>query len=188
MHMNELIQLPFGGPISIGYVDDITKEWRPLQSKDHNLILYGAADILAKLAMGNLDYVISAMYFEFTNGVVPTITNTDRSINVDYYTGLADPKSYIRSAIDSTPALSSSDDELFTANITTYFAATAGTTGENSVAFNQGAGSSVYGGALVATPTSDKADDIVFARFYFSTPVTKVNGSQIGIKWSVQFN
>lgn len=183
--MMEIIDKIIGGPLEWGYVDEKTGLWIPQGYKKRNLILYGAADILAKVASGNASYVISSMYFEFTNGVVPTVTPA-RDEGQSYYAGLSNPQDFIRSAIDNSPTFTNSDSN-FEHNIVRFFATTSGSTGQLGRTFSQTAGSKVYGGALVATPTNSFSGDIVFARFYFTSPATKLDGTQIGIKWGMLF-
>jgi len=177
----------FGGPMEIGYVQESSGLWIPQFTVPRNLILYRGADILARLLGGDTKYIVNTMYFEYTNGVVPSITPLPGE-GQSYYSGLTGSQDFIRSPVDLTPLWSSSDVAKYTGNIVRFFSATAGTAGYHSVAFSQGAGSKVYGGALVATPTDAFSGDIVFARFYFPSALTKLDGMQIGIKWGVQFS
>lgn len=187
---SDTTQLPFGGPIQLGYVDEQTGLWTPAGAKDKNLIFYSASNILGHLLRGDTSYAVSKMYLEFSNTTPSAPVNTDRAITTSYYTGLSDPIDYIRVNIDSTPVLAdSSGIGTFSTNQVTFFGITAGTVGVNGTAFSQAAGSTVYGGALIASPTGNIADDIIFARFYASSPnwVAKLNSTQIGIKWNVVF-
>jgi len=179
----ELVQKPFGGPIQIGYVRDGI--WTPTQDKDHNLVLYGGSDILGRLAAGDPSYFINHMYFEFSNAVPPAVVPLPGE-GQSYYAGLGGTEDFVRAPISFTPNTSASGID-FVSNVTEFFGVTAGATGYHGLPFSQAAGSQVYGAALVSTPTSDFVGDVVFARFYFTTPVTVVNGSQIGVDWHVQF-
>lgn len=188
MQKLEQATIPFGGPIEIGYLHE-DGSWEPVQVKDKNLILYGSADALAKVISGDKTYAISTVYFEFTNDTVaPTVTNTDRAVNVSYYTGLSGLQDYIRSVIDLSPSFSTSDNTKYSNNVVTFFGVTSSSVGIKGNTFSQAAGSKVYGAALVISPTNDISGDKVFARFYFTTAQAKTNNSQIGVKWSVQFS
>lgn len=180
-----------GGPIDIGYVDEKTGLWTPVINKDRNLIFYAGSDILGHLLRGDSTYAVTKMYLEFSNTTPSPPTNTNRAQAISYYTGLSDPVDYVRVNIDSTPTLGdSSGIGTYASNLVTFFGVTAGTTGVNGTAFSQGAGSKVYGGALIASPTGLIGSDIIFARFYATSGnwVSKLNSTQIGIKWQVAFN
>jgi len=181
----ESMKRPFGGPLDIGYVDDHNQKWSPIIHVPHNLVLFGAADILARLVSGNDAYALSTVYLEFTNGAAPSVTAA-RDEGQSYYNGLDGVnKDFLRTEISFAPAFTASSGD-YTGNIANFFGLSSGSTGVKGLAFNQGAGSKVYGGALVASPTGAFSGDVVFARFYF-TALTKLNGSQIAIKWPIQF-
>ncbi len=187
----DLIPTPRGGPIEIGYVDEKTGLWTPAGVKDHNLIFYSGADILGHLLRGDSQYVVNKMYIEFSNTTPSPPVNTNRAITRSYYTGLSAPVDYLRVNIDSTPILGdSSGSGTYASNLVTFFGITAGAVGVNGTTFSQGASSTVYGGALVASPTGVIGGDVIFARFYATAGnwVAKLNSTQIGIKWQVAFN
>lgn len=156
-----------------------------------NLILYGAADIMAKLMSGDSAYKIGAVYFEYKNLVDPNeeiiAPEPERDADISYYTTLADPYDYLRVPVSITPTISSSDEDSYTGNQITFFAISSGSTGVNSLEFSSDANSTVFGYGLVATPDTDNpANDIVFARTY-SEQIAKVSGRQIGIQWTIRF-
>lgn len=185
MHDTELNIPNFlhGGPVEVGYCQEDSGLWVPEVVMPHNLTMLAAGDILAKL-LGGEDYQISHMYFEFTNGAVPVVTPTVDA-GVSYYTGLDGVnKDYIRTALSAGADYSASSVS-YNFNIARFFGITAGTAGEQGLAFSQSSSSKVYGAALVTSPTGDIADDIVFARIYFSTAVNKLDGSSVGVRWSV---
>lgn len=172
-----------GGPVEIGYVQDDSGLWVPEVFMPKNLTMLAAGDILAKL-LGGEDYALSHMYFEFTNGSVPVVTPVNTA-GVSYYTGLDGVnKDYIRTAISAGADYSASSAS-YNFNIARFFGITSGTTGEKGLTFSQSSSSKVYGAALVTSPTGDISDDIVFARIYFSTAVNKLDGSSVGVRWSV---
>ena len=177
---------PFGGPLTVGYIDETTGLWLPQQQLPHNLVLNGAADIMAQLAAGNPDYAIATMYFEFTNGSVPSVTPLVDE-GQDYYNGLDGVnKDFLRVAISSTPTIESSGVD-YAGDIARFFGLTSGAVGVKGLTFSQAAGSKVYGAALAASPTNAFSGDVVFSRFYF-TSLSKLNGSQLGVQWPITFS
>lgn len=179
----------FGGPIELGYVDEATGLWTPLQVKRRNLITYGGSDILGRILSGNALYVPSRMYFEFHNGASPPTPTVSRDTEPDYYLGLTGTEDFLRVPLNFTPALSASSGN-FVSNICTFMGVTSGSTGARTtgpLTFSSGALSKVFSAAIVASPTGDVGGDIVFARFNLDTAIAKIAGSQIGVKWQVQF-
>jgi hypothetical protein len=175
----------FGGPVTLWQVD-ASGRWSPQASKPRNLTMFAAADIIARLLAGQTQYRPAAMYFEFTNtgAGAPTPLQDE---GYSYYAGLAGSGDYdyLRVPIDISPTLEAEGDD-YLANKLTFAALTAGSTGVHGSTFSHVA-SQVIGVALVATPTDDAADDIVYARRYFDTAITKVSGQQIGVTWPLTF-
>jgi len=153
-----------------------------------NLILYGAADILAQLIAGNADYKINAMYIEFENtGGPPVIPPAfDRSGGRAYYDGLGAGKDYLRVPILVSPALSASG-VAYQNNQATFFAVTEGVAGVHGTTFD--ITSVVYGAALVAAPDiGDQSQDIVFSRVYTEIgSIQKEVGHEVGVTWTIGF-
>lgn len=149
------------------------------------------------------DYHISAMYIEFENQPNPatpiSVAAFSRDVGIGYYNSLVDSpnRDFLRIPLKIEPTLSVSSG--FEANLPvdqqgnqlTFFAQTAGETGEHGKAFNAANNSKVFAVALVAAPEfeSDKSKDVVFARTMFSASnqVTKEPSSQIGITWDIAF-
>jgi len=157
-----------------------------------NLVLYGGADVLARLAAGDAEYKINAMYFEFENGSpgsvsIPTFT---RAGGIAYYRALLNPKDYLRVPMSINASILSSDTTLYDGNQATFFSLTSGTTGALGRTFNAAVGSTVYGVGLAATPTiGQPTQDIVFARAYFDgTLFPKVSGKAVGTEWGIKFS
>lgn len=172
-----------GGPVEIGYVQNDSGVFVPELIMPKNLTMLKAADILAKL-LGGAAYPLTHMYFEFTNGAVPSVTPVNTE-TVTYYTGLDGvTKDYIRTPISAGADYASSAGA-YSNNIVRFFGITAGTAGVKGLTFNQSSSSKVYGAGLICSPTGDISSDIVFARIYFSTAVNKLDGSSVGVRWSV---
>lgn len=161
----------------------------------NNLVLYGAADILALLLSGHPEYKIGAMYIEFKNLADPsdpiTPPSFDRSGGLAYYTGLASSPDtdYLRVPIVLNPTLSSSDEELYVSNQATFFAISEGVVGVNGKEFSAAMNSAVYGAALVSTPDfADPTADIVYSRDYADIgKLLKETGFEIGVTWMQRF-
>lgn len=153
-----------------------------------NLVLYGAADILALLASGNPDYKINAMYMEFANTGGPPVPAPafDRSGGRAYYDGLVGAD-YLRVPILTSPALSKSN-AVYENNQVTFFAVTDGVVGVHGTPFNTT--SVVYGAGLVAAPDiGDQSRDVVFSRVYTEIgSIQKEVGHEIGVTWTIRFN
>lgn len=182
MRHDERIRGILGGPVEAVVIHGGTRQ--VVSVAEHNLTMYAGGDILGRLLAGQSEYAIGAMYFEFTNGV-PATPSFDETEGVEYYAGLVDPQDYVRVPLAISPSLAGSDGN-YSSNKVTFFAMTTAVVGENGVGFTSGDGSQVIGGALVATPTADKADDIVYARFYFGSPVAVGATGDFGIQWTTQ--
>lgn len=177
----------FGGPIEIGYVDNVTRLWTPMYTKERNTILYQGADIVGRLLAGYDEYVPSTMYFQYQNTAgTPSTPSIARGDNVADFLGLTSTNDFLRVPLEGVPSLQNSDDN-YEANQVLFFATTSGSVGEaQGLAFSDAANSKVVSAAIVATPTGDIEDDVIFARFNLDTHITKLASSQIGIKWMVQ--
>ncbi len=164
-----------------------------------NRVLFGGADIQARLIGGDSEFKIGAMYFEYENLTSPSdpivAPSFDRSGGLAYYQSLPSPKDYLRVPITVGATILSSDALLYVGNQTTFFALTGGTAGVLGRPFAAGSNSTVYGVALAATPVlADPTQDIVFSRAYFpddgsgSNKFLKTVGASIGNSWPIRFN
>lgn len=150
--------------------------------------------ILQRLMRGVADgrsYHVNGMYIEFDNsGGAVTPPVIDPADQLEYFTGLTGSQDYLRVPVIATSE-EKSDPGLLLPDTGIFLSHTAGTVGENGLAFSNAAGSRVYGGALVAmTDETDPTKDIVFARWYFSEAgkqLEKLANGQIGIKWKSSF-
>ena len=70
----ETYETPCRGFVTIGYRNKKTGTFSPIHHQK-NLVMYGAADIMARLVSGDMRYAISHMYYHYQN------TNSNLSIN-----------------------------------------------------------------------------------------------------------
>lgn len=156
-----------------------------------NHIMNGAALATAKVWGGYSNYRVGAMYFEFQNlaspGDTPAYPTFNVSDGVEYYTGLqySYDKDFLRVPVLISPAIAETAGGQL---LTLYAIAPDVDAGFWGKSFSGTSNSVVIGGALVATPDSDQANDIVICRNYPpSTKVAKTDGEQIGMTWNVEF-
>jgi hypothetical protein len=170
--------------------------WLP-QACTTNTVLYDWGFIAAKaIGEGDKSYRVNVMYIEFENTDPATIPSFTRDEGRSYYTGLSDPRDYLRVELIGLPSITIEDgyESYFTAgetgNLLTFFAQSSGSTGVNGTTFSAAAGSIISGAALVAAPVfADSTQDVVFSRTYFveADQVAKQASSQVGISWEVPF-
>lgn len=162
-----------------------------------NMVCYDWGVCAAALFRGlqdGKDYKIDSMYLEFDNSgadvnPVPTIARTTYN---SYYRSLTGTADFIKVPLIATSGSASSGD--FSGdNVAVFYAQSTGTTGSRTTSpltFSDGAGSRIYGAALVATLDSgDTTQDLIVSRIYFApgSQVEKVAGSQIGVTWALTF-
>jgi len=180
------------GMVEVGMYDPKLKLWIPCHTIQPNLVVNQSADILAKALSGDADYKITHVYFEGTNNndaaVAPLATNT-----ISYFHALTANRGYIRQPLGLPPGFTASSDS-YANNRVQFFATTGeeeglyqGSPVENEISFNQLSGSKIIGCGLVCSPDGDQTNDLLFARFNFATPISKVDGLQPGIKWTIEF-
>jgi hypothetical protein len=174
-------------PVKFMLFDPRTKAVKKVIQRS-NLVLYGAADVLAQVVAGNPDYKLNAMYIEFENtgGTPVPAPSFTRAGGRAYYDGLVGAD-YLRVPILTSPALSASSAN-YENNQAAFFAVTEGVAGVHSTPFNTT--SVVYGAALVAAPDiGDQSRDIVFSRVYTEiVSIQKEVGHEIGVSWTIRFN
>lgn len=198
----DCIQQPVNNVVTVYSIDESSNNWTPLFTTS-NLVSYKWAFIIAKAwAQGNMAYSAAGMYFEYYNTASPgdlvTVPSYTRGDQLTYYTSLASPGDYLRVPLSGLPSLTIQPgyESYFNSaagegNVITFSAQTSGTTGQLGRAFASGSNSTVFGVALISTPTwSDATKDIIFARTYFPTSPTnqqqlKQSGKQIGVTWSI---
>ena len=166
--------------------------WTPIGDWGRNTILYEWGAIVGGwMATGNPAYRVGGMYVEFANAAPPiSAPSYTRADGRAYYAGLAgDPvRDFLRVPLIAAP-LSSSDLLVYPGgNVNTFYARTAGAVGVGGLPFSSGAGSTVYGAALVAlVDPDDPASDLVLARHYFASgaQLVKPPGLQLAIDWEI---
>ena len=170
--------------------------WEPATAGVSNLVMNEWTAIVGELLCGSPDgkaYNLGAMYMEFANSLgepvtPPTIAGPLEGVS--YYQNMPSGRDYLRVPLTAV-VLSSTDDAHYpNGNLVTVFAQSSGTVGQ--------CGQQVidddtmfYGGALVVTPQfSDITQDRVFSRFYLTgdSQLEKLIGSQIGLRWPIQFS
>lgn len=179
---------------------------RTLLHSQPNQIQYSWGHIAARQLgfrrqAGRPDYHISAMYLEFENLASPsntvTVPSFTRDLGLDYFNELLDSatRDFLRAPMRLEPTLgiSAGFEPYFTdgvdGNQLTFFVQSAGVTGVHGKTFSHSVNSKIYAATLVATPTGDRTQDVVFARITFSgaSQVTKEASSQIGVSWDIAF-
>jgi len=159
-----------------------------------NTILYGGADVMAKLLAGQPTYKIGGMYLEFQNLADPgdpiTPPAFDRDGGRAYYDGLSTSpdRDYLRVPLIGEPGLTASGSA-YDDNQATFFAMSEGLAGVHGKDFLPGSNSAVFGAALAAMPDpADQTQDVVFARVYAGIDkILKETGFEIGVSWAVRF-
>lgn len=200
MHsLKETYETPYEGIVTIGYRNKETGVFSPILHKK-NLVMYGAADVMAKLVSGDNRYAVSHMYYHFKNTAgtpsLPTITRstgiqTFLSMNTSLEDWLRIP--IFSSAKIDTYAASGEDASVYSGNMATFVASSAShptQAGESPVAntFSNASNSKIVSVALSCAPNpADKTKDIVFSRLVLSSPIVVQANSYIDCFWSIAF-
>lgn len=158
-----------------------------------NALMNEGHDVLGRLLSGDRSVLPNMAYVEFYNGAGdPPSVVPDPVEGRSYYAGLeaADPADgidYLRIPLIFGPAVGATAGHQ--SNRVRWTITTSGTEGVAGLSFSSGAGSKVFGGALVAAPDlSDRSADLVFARFYPEQPVEKGPANQqIQLIWTYTF-
>lgn len=193
------------GQVSLWRIDEPSGARTRLHSQP-NQIQYSWGHIAARQLgfrrqAGRPDYHISAMYLEFENLASPsntvTVPSFTRDLGLDYFNELLDSatRDFLRvpMRLEPTLGISAGFEPYFTdgvdGNQLTFFVQSAGVTGVHGKTFSHSVNSKIYAATLVAAPTGDRTQDVVFARTTFSGAgqVTKEASSQIGISWDIAF-
>lgn len=200
-------EYPFTGIVTIGYRSKTTNNFTPIIHKK-NLILYGAADVMAKLVSGDSNYAISHMYYNYTNtNSTPAIPAINREDGLQYFTTLAGTNDWLRIPILTSAKIdkyneftSPAPNNVYAGNMATFVATSAShpsQTGERNLSSpndNYFASSGVNGPskitgvALAVSPDPyNKYKDIVFSRLALSSPITIQANSYVDCFWSIAF-
>lgn len=173
------------------------RAWIPGGDWSYNSFLYDASIVTQRLLRGSPDgknYAIRRAYVEFENSGAPVdpVPTISRSGNkAGYYNSLSAPRDYLRVSVAATLEVNDDDSLYQAANRAVFLIETSGSVGaKNGLTFSDGAGSVVYGGALVAAPNdSDASQDLVYARVYHDPgdQQEKLPGAQIALRWELPF-
>ena len=197
MHIN--------GSITAGYTNSNTEIFHPVITQK-NLLLYGAADIIAGMMSGSGGYQISHMYFQYINQTENAYTPEpiNRSSGRSNFTQLGGSSNidYLRVPILTTPRISKSpaNSSDYNGNNVMFSATTAsiGTVGNLSGAssvpkyFNSigdNGPSRIFSVALVsARDIEDPASDVIFSRLNLVSPLTVIVGAHPTVYWSIRIS
>lgn len=206
MHsVKEVCPTPCKGIVTIGYRNKRTGLFSPVVRRD-NLVMYGAADAMARLVSGDTRYAISHMYYHYDNSATPVEPEISRELGGTFFQGLNSSslttEDWIRIPIFSAAkidayAAQGEDASVYAGNMATFVATSAAhptQTGESPAAnpFRSDAGSqipsSIVSVALVSAPGGQaSAQDVVFSRLALSTPIVVQENSYVDCFWSIAF-
>ena len=198
------------GIVTMGYRSKLTGAFTPILHKQ-NLVMYGAADAMARLVAGDTRYAVSHMYYHYIN-TSSTISSidaiTDRSAGSSFFQSMntSSDHSVIQdwlrvpiftgakiSAYGATPEIAAN----YSGNMATFVATSAssltqaGESVENYYFAESGAHgpSNIIGVALACAPfNSDNSQDVVFSRLALSSPIVVQANSYIDCFWGLAFN
>jgi hypothetical protein len=157
-----------------------------------NAIMDDAAKAIANLLMGNAQYKVASMYFEYVNlassGDMPSPPAFSPSEGVDYYIGLqySPTNDFLRVPVivSPVPTVNEAGNQV----VSFYSITPSDNFGFWGKPFDPASNSAVFGGALVATPEpSYQSSDLIVARNYpAGAKVLKAPGEQISMIWSLE--
>lgn len=159
-----------------------------------NTIMAGSADILPKVASGDMRYRLAYMYMQFENlsdpGDDPAVPTYTPAEGAEYYTGLEvhPSQDFLRVPLLIAPSYTPTESA-YEGNLVTYVALSGGfSSGFWGKPFDEANNSAVFGGALAAAPTDQQQGDRIFARNYpTGAKVLKPAGEQIVMQWSIEY-
>ena len=172
------------GAIELSFVKDGV--WTPFH-RQSNLVVNNGCDIMAAAVAGLR--TVNGMYICFENSDTTKYTAGEGN-NAEYYnpaTPVPD-RSFVRVSTLGEPIIETSDGSAFEGNKITFLGVTDGSSFISGVPLTDSV-SVLYHSALISTlENGEQADDYVFSCADFSTPVTKIAGSQLGVRWELVFN
>jgi len=179
--MNELFK-KVKGTIELFNVSDGV--WGDCIHKQHNLITYQGADILAKAIAGDLN--INAVYIVFENDSGAIRISEDLGNIAATYADSSANRSFVRVSTMGEPVFTA-DGTDYQSNQVTFLAVTDGISFFPAVPVTDGT-SVFYHSALVsAADMDDQTEDLIFSCADLTTDITKVAGANIGIRWTITF-
>lgn len=196
------------GRVTLGVRNAKTNAFTPLFHKK-NLIMYGAADIMAKLISGDNRFAISHMYYHYVNTAnSPSINQVpSRADGINFFSSLGSTtEDWIRIPILTSAKIDTYYDynpedaynNVYNGNMSTFVATSAShptQQGESNASpanyfasIGDNGPSKIVGVALASSPDpSNKYKDIVFSRLSLSSPITVQENSYIDCFWSIAF-
>lgn len=155
--------------------------------ESHNLVTYSGGDIIAQLLAGNGQYRISHMYFAFENtaGVPSPTPAVTRADTAGYFHNLIAPQDFMRATVLNPVTLTAADGN-HQFNRATFSAIATGITGVNGVSFGALNDSKVFSIGLIAAPTVDYLDDLLYARFLLPVALPVVGTGQVSATWATE--
>jgi hypothetical protein len=170
------------GRLEISYVYPGNR-WEKIHEQS-NLVTNQGSDILAKALAGKMN--VNGMYLVFRNAPSATPIVADKANVAATYATASTNRSFVRVTTMGEPIFTASDSD-YQNNEVTFMAVTDGTSFYPSVPVTDGS-SVFYHSALVAMPSfSDQTTDAIFSCADMSTPITKIAGAQIGLRWIITF-
>lgn len=199
----ENYESPCTGIVTIGHRNKITNNFTSILHKK-NLVLYGAADIMAKLVSGNSSYAVSHMYYDYANtNSTPPPPTINREDGLPYFNALSGANDFLRIPILTSAKIdkyyefsSPTPNDVYKGNMATFVATSAASpsqSGEidpNNYFLSTGINgpSKIISVALVVSPDPyDRHKDIIFSRLSLSSPITIQANSYVDCFWSIAF-
>lgn len=192
------------GFVSLGYRNKKTGLFTPLV-EEKNLVLYGAADAMARLVSGDQRYSIGAMYYHYINSFtpppIPPPPTRQSGADSFFEIGGLDGEDWIRLPMFSSARVSAfhptgSPQGIYSGNMATFVATSAAhatqigeSPAHNPFSHTSSKGpSGIIGVALVCTPGGvDKTKDIVFSRFQPTSSIIVQENSYLDCFWGLTF-
>jgi hypothetical protein len=162
--------------------------------EQRNTIMAGSADVLPRVASGDMRYKLAYMYIQFENlaasGDDPSVPTYTPAEGAEYFTNLEvhPSQDFLRVPLLIAPSYTPTDSA-YEGNLVTYVAISGGfSSGFWGKPFDEANNSAIFGGALVAAPTGQQQGDRIFARNYpTDAKVLKPAGEQIVMQWSIEY-
>ena len=206
--IKEIYEAPCTGTVVMGHRNKITNVFNPFLIQK-NLIMYGAADVMARLVSGDCRYSISHMYYHYINtSSTPTVSPIgSRADGISFFENISDStEDWLRIPILTSAKIDKYYDyniagtynEVYSGNMATFVASSAShpsqagesnTDPSNYFAHTGSNGpSKIIGVALACAPEpQNKYSDVVFSRLALSSPITVQENSYIDCFWSIAF-
>jgi hypothetical protein len=206
--IKETYDSPCTGTVVMGYRNRTTNVFSPFLTQK-NLIMYGAADVMARLISGDSRYAISHMYYHYINTSSNPLPSPigSRADGINFFENInGSTEDWLRIPILTSAKIdkyydynvSGTYNDVYSGNMATFVASSAShptQTGESNTDplnyfGNSGPNgpSKIIGVALACSPEpQNKYADIVFSRLSLNSPITVQENSYIDCFWSIAF-